>query len=368
MSTLFSPGGLPTGIGSLPYLDAGLAVSLVKKYFPAIPHWPQLPKANRREYFTYQNLNLLLDLGLLQIERSDHAFFTCDDAAWPDRLAAFYEIYLQASAGSEEAFARLAFPPGAADGWYRFHRELEDWGTGEARFLKGQVSGLLSVGFQINDPRGRPAYYDPQLRDVLLKQLSLQAAWQARELARFGLPVLIFMDDPVIYSCGTSDRICVSQPEVIAGLNEFASFVRSAGGFVGVHSCADLDWSLLLEAELDIISFDAYQYAVSFALFPDLIRSFLERGGVVAWGLIPTGGEPMAGETLASLQGRAQRLWQELQRKNVDLRLVRSQSLVTPACGTGTLTEQEAERAYELTSSLAAGWDNLFDISRMQEV
>jgi hypothetical protein len=360
MSMSISPGGLPTGIGSLPHLDADTAVALVKRYFPAVPHWPQLPKANRREYFTYQNLQLLQDIGLLKVERETSASFASDDPEWPERLATFYEIYLQASAGSDQAFARFAFPPGAADGWYRFYDELEERGTGGARFLKGQIAGLLSVGFQVTDSGGRPAYYNPQIRDVLLKQLSMQAAWQARALGKFGLPVLIFMDDPVINSCGMYDRICVARSEVIAELNEFASFVRSVGAFAGLHSCADLDWSLLLETDLDIISFDTYQYAASFALFPELIQSFLERSGVVAWGLIPTGGEALAGENLASLQGRARRLWLEMQRKKVDLRLVRSQSLVTPACGTGTLTDQEAVRAYELTSSLAAEWDSLF--------
>ncbi len=363
MNMRISPGGLPTGIGSLPHLDAEAAVALVKRHFPAIPHWPQLPKANRREYFTHQFLQLLLDLGLLRVEGETRASFACDDPEWPERLAAFYDIYLQACAGSEDAFARLAFPPGAAEGWYRFYDELEERGTGGARFLKGQIVGLLSVGFQVTDSRGRPAYYDPQLRDVLLKQLSMQAAWQARALGKFGLPVLIFMDDPVINSCGAYDRICVTRSEVIAELNEFASFVRSAGGFAGVHSCADLDWSLLLETELDIISFDAYEFATSFALYPDLIQSFMKRSGVVAWGLIPTthsGGEALARENQASLRGHAQRLLQELRRKKVDLRLVRSQSLVTPACGMMMLTEQEAVRAYELTSSLAAEWDSLF--------
>ncbi|MGD0154283.1 MAG: hypothetical protein ABSC17_11115 [Thermacetogeniaceae bacterium] len=361
-----SPGGLPTGIGSLPHLDAATAVSLVKKYFPAVPHWPQLPMANKREYFTHQFLQLLLDLGLLRVERETCASFTCDDPEWPDRLAAFYDIYLQASAGYDAALDRFAFPAGAADGWYRFYNELEKQGTGGARFLKGQIVGLLSAGFQVTDPQGCPAYYDPQLRDVLLKQLSLQAAWQARLLGRFGLPVLIFMDDPVINSCGMSDRIGVDRGEVIAELNEFASFVRSVGGLAGVHTCAELDWSLLLETEMDVISFDAYQYASGFILFPEQIRSFLERSGVIAWGMIPTihsGGKALAEENLESLQARTRQLLQKLERKAVDLRLVQSQSLVTPACGTGMLSESEAERAYELTASLAASWDGLFACS-----
>ncbi len=179
-------------------------------------------------------------------------------------------------------------------------------------------------------------------------------------LGRFGLPVLLFMDDPVIYSYGMYDRIGVSREEVMAELGEFASFVRSFGGYAGAHSCANLDWSLLLESELNILSFDTYQYASSFTLFPELIQSFLECSGVIAWGLVPTSEEALAKEDLASLQDRTYRLLQELQRKNVDLRLIQSQSLVTPACGTGTLTGPVAMRIYELTSSLAAGWHDLF--------
>ncbi len=175
-----SPGGLATGIGSLPHLDAAAAVDLVRRYCPAGPHWPQLPKANKREYFTFQNLQLLLDLGLLEMESDRRARFASDAPEWPERLADFYSIYLEASAGSVQALDRLAFPPGAADGWYRFYDDLRTRGSGPARFLKGQVAGLLTVGFRITDPRGIPAYYDPQLRDVLLKQLGLQAAWQAR--------------------------------------------------------------------------------------------------------------------------------------------------------------------------------------------
>ncbi len=46
----------------------------------------------------------------------------------------------------------------------------------------------------------------------------------------------------------------------------------------------------------------------------------------------------------------------------MDLRLVQSQSLVTPACGTANLSEPDAVRTYELASALAAAWESLFKI------
>ncbi|MDH7576404.1 MAG: hypothetical protein QHH75_01025 [Bacillota bacterium] len=355
----FHPAGLATGIGSLPHTDPFFAVSLVKKYFPYLPHWPQLPRATRREGYLIQFLQLLQELELLQVRNGNWAYFTSDDPAWPERLARFYEIYLQAASGNEESLDHFAFPQGAAEGFYHLLRDLMENGTGRARFLKGQIVGLLTVGFQITDPEGRPAYYNSHLRDVLLKQLSLQAAWQVRTLGKFGLPVLIFMDDPVIYSYGMSERIGVTKEEIVAALGDFTASVRSQGGLAGVHSCADLDWSLLLESDLDIISFDAYQFAESFSLYPELIQTFLAKGGVVAWGLTPTSNDVL-NEDVDSLIRRASRILDKLRQKRVELDLLQAQALVTPACGTGTLTEDLALRVYELTAAFASRWNELF--------
>ena len=219
------------------------------------------------------------------------------------RLAEFYELYMQAADGDREVLNKFSFSPGSAEGFYYLYVELKkNKGTNKAKYLKGQVVGLLSAGFQVTDQSGVPAYYDAQLRDVLLKQLSLQAAWQVKTLEELGLPVIIFMDDPVIDSCGRYDRITVNKDEVKDELAEFASFVRRFGGLAGVHSCSDIDWSILFDADLDIISFDTYQFATNFALYHKSIQKYLKNGGVVAWGIVPTDREALAKEEPGNLK------------------------------------------------------------------
>lgn len=356
----FRPYGCAAGIGSLPHLDPLVAVSLVKEYLPLIPHWPQLPRLSVREFYCTQFLQVLNDLGLLRVEKGTKAFFLDEEEDWPVRLAEFYELYIQAAEGNIDALNKFSFPPGSAEGFYYFYDELLKNGVGDASNLKGQVVGLLSVGFQVTNQRGIPAYYDEQLRDVLLKQLSLQAAWQVKTLGEFGLPVIIFMDDPVIDSCGRFDRISVSKDEVQTELAEFADFVRRFGGMAGVHSCSDMDWSILFGADLDIISFDTYQFSASFGLYPGLIQEFMKNGGVVAWGLVPTDGKALAGESLELLKIKLCRYLKELVEKGVDPRLLYTNSLITPACGTGTLNEDEAKRIYQLTAELARDWGSFF--------
>ncbi len=356
----FRPCGCATGIGSLPHRDPAVAVSLIMEYLPSLPHWPQLPRYSLREFFCTQFLHKLNELGLLLVENGTKASFRNEEKDWPERLAAFYELYLRASQGDADALNNFSFSPGSAEGFYRFYDELCINGIGNARRLKGQVVGLLSVGFQVTDQRGIPAYYDEQLRDVLLKQLSLQAAWQVKKLSEFGLPVLIFMDDPVIDSCGRFDRISVSRNAVQTELAEFADFVRRFGGIAGVHSCSDLDWSILFGAGLDIISFDTYRFSKSFSLYAALIQEFMEKGGVVAWGAVPTDKDALRGEDINSLKAKFQRYFYELVKKGVDPQLLLSNSLITPACGTGTLNEEEARRIYQLTAELSREWGSIY--------
>ena len=72
----FSPCGLATGIGSLPHIDPRVAVDLVKKYLPVVPHWPQLPRSTDREFYHTQFLQVLQDLGLLRVEKGKRTCFS----------------------------------------------------------------------------------------------------------------------------------------------------------------------------------------------------------------------------------------------------------------------------------------------------
>ncbi len=110
-----------------------------------------------------------------------------------------------------------------------------------------------------------------------------------------------------------------------------------------------------------MISFDTYQFAESFLLYSDLIQRFLEQGGGIAWGVVPTDSNSLQEEETDTLIARVARLVSQLVEKGVDRQLLYTQSIITPACGTGTLTEAEAERIYQLTNSLAAEWKTIIN-------
>ena len=63
----------------------------------------------------------------------------------------------------------------------------------------------------------------------------------------------------------------------------------------------------------------------------DAIRRFLERGGVLAWGLVPTGFEAFTRESQDHLIGQLESVWAALAAAGIDRDQLLAQSLLSPA-------------------------------------
>ena len=348
---LFEPNGQATGIGSMPYLDPAEALPQIKKYLPKIPHWPQLPQRGRQEHFVNQFLKPLVKTGLL-VDDGNKTFFDTTKNDWDTRLTEFYTTYLAAEEGDSAALNEFALPMDAAAGFYAFLEALQQ-GTGEAHMLKGHVVGPISAAFQVKDERGRFAYYDEQLRDLVVKSIATSAAWQGTELARFGLPVMIFIDDPALGIYGQSNYITVTREMILEDFDTILQAVHRTGALAGAHSCDAIDWSMLFESELEVVSFDAYNYFSSLIPFITALKEFLGRGGALAWGLIPTLNERAMDEDVESLLSILEGEWFELIERGIDRATLVKRCLITPACGTGLLDLASAERIYQLTAQVS---------------
>ncbi|MDA8336408.1 MAG: hypothetical protein M0Z41_15715 [Peptococcaceae bacterium] len=341
-----------TGIGSLPYPEPGQALDLVFRTFPALPHWPQLPGRGTREGMVYQFLTPLLETGLLVIQ-GDKARFATSLSDWPQRLTGFYTLALAAEAGDREALEHFTMPRAAATGFYAFTEELERRGTDGLTALKGQIAGPLTAAFFLKDERGRAAYYDDQLRDLVVRTLALAARRQADMLSAFGRPVLLFIDDPGMNVFGRSSYITVTREMILEDFGRVAEAIRAGGAFPGLHSCDAVDWSIPFQLPLAVVSLDCYNYFSSLFPFSREIKDYLARGGLIAWGIVPTFGPGVGKENAATLASRLDEQLAALANRGLDIVALVNQSMVTPACGTGLLSPGRAEEIYRLTASVA---------------
>jgi hypothetical protein len=326
-----------TGIGSTPHTDTSTAVDFVLETFPDIPYWPQLPRRTFRENMYVQYSEHMP--GVL-IDDEEERIRVDLGGDWLEKAEGFYAMFL------EEDPTPFGPSPAYATGLYELlsRNSLES-----AWAVKGQVTGPISFGLQVTDTNLRPSLYDDMMRDTIVKNALRHAQWQEIQLKKLHSHVLVFVDEPFLSMFGSA-YAAISREDVIAALEEVFT---GLGCLTGTHCCANTDWSLLLATSVNIISFDAYGYAENLALYPDDLRRFLDRGGMLAWGLIPNTGEEAETITLEEAREVLEQALQLFERKGFDRQELLAKALFTPACGTGTLTVPVAERVMRLTCELS---------------
>jgi hypothetical protein len=335
-----------TAIGSLPDIGTAAGLELVLHSLKKIPHWPQFPKRGE-EYLTHQFLQVLIDCGLMEAPENSNPVLNEQSPTFVEGLTAFYQTYLEAESGKPEALNAFAIPQWAGEGFAALVKELTSSPTLKPQYVKGQLVGPLTAGLQIRSADNLPVFYDDQLRDVVIKALTMNIRWQVTQLSATGLPVMIFLDEGLLYTYGHRDFLGISAQLISDTFAELITAIKDCGAEAGIHFCSRADWELLFPAEPDILAFDAYSYFSGMLAAAAQVNTFLAQGGTIAWGLIPSY-EACFTETAASLCQRWQEYITRLEQKGGDGARLRKQYLITPSCGTGFYTPEIAQRVYQL--------------------
>lgn len=340
---------IATCIGSFPHLSPDEICDTLVRMFPDCPAWPQLPRRSVRETMYAQ---YAAPLPGARIDPDDGKVILDSGGDFGDFAGALTRFYEQVLGDDLSGFEPDAE---TAAGFHAFLARLD--GLGSDGYVKGHVTGPISFGLTVTDPDDRPVLYDETLRDVVVQGLTAQARAQVRRLGASGRQVILFVDEPYLSSFGSA-AIPVSEADVIECLDTVISGILAEGAVPGVHCCGNTDWSLLTRTGARIINFDAYTFLEGMTLYPQDLASFFDRGGSLAWGIVPTDAGALARATAGDLTARLEAGMQRLAATGHDLGLLRHRSLITPACGTGTLSIDLADRAITLARQVS---DNLRD-------
>ncbi len=332
----FEPELLPLAVGSLPLSDPQVACQFILEHTPAIPAWPQLPKRSFLE-----NMYVQYSERFPGVVLEDERIYVDRDQDLDPDLEQLYIAYL------ENNLEHAAISADYAAGLGAFCNTLSE-SEHQMVALKGQVTGPVSWGLVVVDQGRRPILYEEVLADAVAKHLRLKATWQERKLRQFSERTIIFIDEPYMSSFGSA-LISLSREQAITLMEEVLAGLE---GITGVHCCGNTDWSLLLATSVDILSLDAYGYAEALALYPEEVKAFLERGGIIAWGIVPNS-DKVYDETVESLVERLHQAMNLLVKKGIPIDDLLESALVSPACGTGSLPVETATRVFELTRDVS---------------
>ncbi len=347
----FQPRCLATAIGSLPHLDADTAVDVVLSALPDAPIWPQLPRISLNEQMEIQYSEGMPGI-VIDREKRRMYFDTATDHS--EALAGFYEAYLEAmdpDDGTGDCSA-MAISPDFSRGIYALESRLKT-GSRMLPFIKIQTTGPCSFALTLVDQDKRAIYYNEEFRDVIIKALAMKCRWQIQKFRPYAEQVICFVDEPILSAFGSSTYVSVTRENVVAHLQEVIQAIHADRAIAGVHCCGNTEWSLLIDAGVDIINFDAFDYGETIALYAPAVKAHLERGGMLAWGIVPTS-LAIREQTVDTLMAQFNKFVEHLAaRAGLERQMIIQQALVTPSCGTGSMEVADSERVFKLLGDLS---------------
>lgn len=318
------PGNLlTTAMAIMPHTDVDRALEVVLSM--DVPFWPQLPHLSYYEDMYVQASEgfpgIVLDLEKRTVRFSMEKFIS----EFEETMAHFDEPQ---HFDISQAYSVV------------YHRFL-DLDLSDRPAIRGQLEGPISFGFYVLDQDDRPILFHDTIRPFMIEFMAKRANVQLHRLKDLNANAFLFIDEPglqFLFSAmaGYGDVAAKADMEV------FFSMIERPRG---VHLCGNPDWDFLLGLDLDILSLDVYANGEVFAAYAPSIRKFLDRGGMIVWGIVPTNLEPLEKEDLDSLEERLNWLWTPLADEGIDRDLLLSRSMLSPA--TCCLVNPDGERTVE---------------------
>ncbi|MBW1816656.1 MAG: hypothetical protein JRJ60_05785 [Deltaproteobacteria bacterium] len=328
------PGNLlTTAMAVMPHRDVDRALEFALSL--DIPFWPQLPLYSYYEDMYVQASEhfpgIVLDMEKRTLRFSMTKFM--------DEL--------------EEAMAHLDDPAyfDITDEYSVVYEQFLALDLSDRPAIRGQLEGPISFGFNVVDQDGRPILFDDTVRPFMMEFMAKRVNVQLTRLKKRNPNAFMFVDEPglqFLFSAmsGYGDQAARGDMEV------FFSMIERPRG---IHLCGNPDWDFLLGLDLDVLSLDIYTNAEVFASYGSSIRRFLDRGGVLIWGIVPTNFEPFSQENMDSLAGRLETVWATLAGSGIDREFLLSRSLLSPAtcCLVNPDREKTVEEAFRMIKTFS---------------
>jgi len=323
-----------TAMGILPHTNLAQAQELALTL--DIPFWPQLPRFRYKEDMYAQFAEHFP--GILIDEEKEVLRFS------QDRFALELDEYLAAS--TDEAYFALSEEFSTA------FRGFLDQDLSSYIMVRGQTVGPVSFGLKICDEELKPMIYNDFVREILYDFLQHKLSWQYNRLKSVHPNPFIWLDEPGLEMIFNSFSAYTSE----LARTEYAAFLAQLPGPKGVHLCGNPDWSFLLNANLDILSIDAFSCGHIFVRYIDEVKEFLSQGKIIAWGITPTLTSELALESADTLTKRLVELWEFLSKHGLDDDLIYNQSWLAPSrcCLINNDGTKSVEQSFELLRQISA--------------
>lgn len=310
-------GGMSMGVGSLPHLSLVDAITLSVSSTDIVTI-PSLPKRSPAESMIAQAL-----IGIEGVTTGQYGSIAIDPARVNTHSPVRTEL-------DHDAFGGF--------------RSFLDYAAEFTGPVKWQLVGPITLGMSLTRA-GVPASvaFDVAARAVRSHVQNLLGA--VAEALPHNQQIVV-LDEPEFGA--VREPGFPLAPDVAVDLLSSALAAIEPTAISGIHCCGNADFATLAAAGPALLSVPASINLIDSAGY---IQQFLERGGWIAWGAVPTDGPiPISADRPWK---KLCDLWCQLVQRGCNPALLRQQSLITPACGLGLHSPAVAERVLRINAELS---------------
>ena len=328
------PGNLlTTAMAVMPHTDVDRALELDLSM--DVPYWPQLPHYSYHEDMYVQASEhfpgIVLDMQQQTLRFSMDKFIQeleetmshMDDPGYFDISETYSAVY---------------------------HRFLK-MDLSDRPAIRGQLEGPISFGFNVVDQDKRPIIFEDTVRPFMLEFMARRINVQLSRLKKINPNAFMFIDEPGLQFIFSA----LSGYNDVAARTDMENFFSLVEKPRGVHLCGNPDWDFLLKLDLDVLSLDVYTNGEAFTAYAPSIKKFLDKGGIIVWGIVPTNIESFEKENVESLTKRLGGLWDSLAGRGIDRELLITNGMLSPAtcCLVNPDAEKTVEKAFSVVNELS---------------
>jgi hypothetical protein len=328
------PGNLlTTAMAVMPHTDVDRALELALTM--DVPYWPQLPHYSYHEDMYVQASEhfpgIVLDMQQQTLRFSMDKFIQeleetmshMDDPGYFDISETYSAVY---------------------------HRFLK-MDLSDRPAIRGQLEGPISFGFNVVDQDKRPIIFEDTVRPFMLEFMARRINVQLSRLKKINPNAFMFIDEPGLQFIFSA----LSGYNDVAARTDMENFFSLVERPRGVHLCGNPDWDFLLKLDLDVLSLDVYTNGEAFTAYAPSIKKFLDKGGIIVWGIVPTNIESFEKENVESLTKRLEGLWDSLAGRGIDRELLITNGMLSPAtcCLVNPDAEKTVEKAFSVVNELS---------------
>jgi hypothetical protein len=328
----FNPCCQPLLLGSLPHRHVKQAFELSRRYAGTLLAWPQLPQRHYREQLLVQSVHGFP--GLVINDQGAQVYI--------DRKQVDITLNQLALAYLENTIQYGALTDNEAAGLFELQQQPE--AVAQARALKGQLLGPISLATQLTDEQQRPIIHNEVLFDALVQHLQLRLAWQQARLGALHGTTIICLDEPFLELVGLP-FLPLDWPTARERIEQV--FQRVVG-CRGLMAGGAVDWSEALQTSVELIIADVYHHATTFAVAGPALAAFLERGGVIGLGLVPADQDELAQTSVEQLLQHVDDLLVTLNLSGIEPKKLLQRAVISPADSLGEREPATAEQVLAL--------------------